>query len=561
MADAVLKALTIRDFALVQTLDISFAPGLTVITGESGAGKSILLGALGLVLGDRAAADAVRPGAARADITAEYDLTNHPEVRRLLEEQDLIDPDQPSRALVRRVVNSDGRSRSFVNGSPVTLQVLRTLSQDLIDIHGQDENQRITQRDVQLALLDDFGVDGAVRKACRENFRAWKHADLEAATLRAALEQRSDRASLLRYQLEELEALGLAPGEFEAVESEHRRLAQAQDLRAATSQCLEALEEDSAVGRALRLLGSLDDAHPRLDSARSVLRSADDLLKDAIRDLRAYDESLDLDPEHLAGLDRRLGDIHDLARKHRVTPERLAEHAQNLAAELQTISTDHTSLERLTAAATAHRTAFLEQAGKLSRQRRTAAKAFAKAVSRAINVLGIQGGALAVAFTPAESETGLEAAEFHVTTNPKYPAGPLQRIASGGERARISLAIGVVAAEKSAMPCLILDEADVGVGGTTADVVGRLLRALASHSQVICVTHAPQVAALGHHHLRVRKDPRADTQIDRLGDDARVEELARMLAGAGITDKARAYARTLLSEAGGAEVPQPMTTG
>jgi DNA repair protein RecN (Recombination protein N) len=556
MADAVLKALTIRDFALVQSLDISFAQGLTVITGESGAGKSILLGALGLILGDRAAAEAIRPGAARADITAEYDLTSHPAARRLLEEQDLADPDQPNRCLVRRVVAADGRSRSYVNGSPVTLQVLRSLSQDLVDIHGQDENQRITHRDVQLALLDDFGVDATLRRACRDDFRAWKRAEQEAAELAAHLEQRSDRASLLAYQLDELHALELADGEFESVESEHRRLSQAQDLRATTVQCLEALEEDDTLGRVLRLLGNLDDDHERLHSARSLLRSLDDLVKDAIHDLRAYDDSLDLDPQHLTELDRRLAAIHDLARKHRVAPERLAEHAQSLAAELESLSTDRTSLEGKKAAADAHRSAFRQRAEKLSLQRRTAAKQFSQAVSRSINVLGIKGGSLSLEFSPAESETGLESVEFLVTTNPKYPAGPMQRIASGGERARISLAIQVVAAEKSAMPCLLLDEADVGVGGTTADVVGRLLRALAAHTQVICVTHAPQVAALGHHHLRVRKDPDQDTLIDPLNATERVEELARMLAGAGITDKSRDYARTLLSEAGAEEVSE-----
>ncbi len=549
MANAVLRALTVRDFALVQSLDIAFADGLTVITGESGAGKSILLGALGLVLGERAASDTVRPGAPRADVTAEFDLTGYPASRRLLEEQALADPDASGRCLVRRVVGADGRSRAFINGSPVTLQVLRGLCGELIDIHGQHENQRLTEPGVQLALLDDFGTDPGLRRTCRDSFRAWKRAEREAAELEERLAQRSDRASLLNYQLEELDALGLAPGELEAVEAEHKRLSQAQDLRAVVSQCLEALEEDATVGRALRLLGALDDAHERLSAALGALRSMDDLMGDAVRDLRAYHESLELDPERLAELDGRLSAIHQLARKHRVAPERLAEHAAALAEELQGISTDRSALETLHAAVASQRAAFLEHAGKLSEQRRRAAADFARAVSRCMNTLGIKGGALSLEFPPAESETGLENVEFHVKTNPRYPAGPLTRIASGGERARIGLAIQVVAAEKSAMPCLVLDEADVGVGGTTADVVGRLLRALADHTQVICVTHAPQVAALGHNHLRVRKDERQDTLIDPLAEDSRVEELARMLAGADITEKSREYARALLHEA------------
>ncbi len=549
MANAVLRSLTIRDFALVPSLDIGFADGLTVITGESGAGKSILLGALGLVLGDRAASDAVRPGAARADICAEFDLVGHPASRRLLDQQALLDAESPGRCLVRRVVGADGRSRAFINDTPVTLQVLRSLCEDLIDIHGQHEHQRLTEPAVQLALLDDFSVDPALRRNVRESFRAWKQAEQEAAALESRITLGEDRARLLSYQLEELDALGLAEGELEAVESEHRRLSQAQDLRATVARSLEALEDDLSLGRVLRELGSLDDDHPRLQSAVEVLRSADDLLGDAVRDLRGYDESLDLDPERLAALEERLASIHEVARKHRVAPEQLGAHAGALREELDGMSTDRSALDSLRAAAAGHEADFRERAARLSKQRRKGAKAFARAVSRCINTLGINGGALEVRFEDTLSETGLESAAFHVTTNPKYPSGPLNRIASGGERARIGLAIQVVAAEKSAMPCLVLDEADVGVGGTTADVVGRLLRALADHTQVICVTHAPQVAALGHNHLRVRKNEHQDTLIDPLAPDTRVEELARMLAGADITDKSRDYARTLLSEA------------
>jgi DNA repair protein RecN (Recombination protein N) len=549
MRNAVLKALTVRDFALVQALDIVFAEGLTVITGESGAGKSILLGALGLVLGDRAASDTVRPGADRADITAEFDLSAYPEARAELEAQALTDPDQPGRCLVRRVVGADGRSRAFINGTPATLQTLRSLCEGLIDIHGQYENARLTRRDVQLALLDDFGVDAGLRRTCRDAFRAWKRAEQEAAELAQALDARKDRADLLAYQLEELEQLGLAPGEYQSVEAAHRRLAQAQTLRETVARSMDALTEDLALGRVVRLLDGLDDDHPRLQAARETLRSAEQLVADTVHDLRAYDDSLDLDPEQLDALDARLATIHDLARKHRVAPAALPDHVAALRAELDGLSTDRSALGALREAADGHRKTFQKHAAKLSKARRESAGEFAAAVSQCMNTLGIRGGSLTPLFSEALAETGLEAVEFHVTTNPKYPPGPLTRIASGGERARIGLAIQVVAAAKSALPCLVLDEADVGVGGTTADVVGRLLRALAEHTQVICVTHAPQVAALGHHHLRVRKDEQQDTQIEELTADRRVEELARMLAGADVTEKSRDYARTLLHEA------------
>jgi DNA repair protein RecN (Recombination protein N) len=546
---AVLKALTVRDFALVQFLDIAFADGLTVITGESGAGKSILLGALGLVLGDRAASDTVRPGAARADVTAEFDLAHHPAALQELEAQALTDPEEPGRCLVRRVVGSDGRSRAFVNGAPATLQTLRTLCEGLVDVHGQHENERLGRREVQLELLDDFGVDAELRRKCRDSYRLWKRADQEAAELAQSQAARKDRAELLTYQLEELDALELVAGEYERIESGHRRLAQAQTLRETAAGSMEALADDPVLGRALRMLDALDDDHPRLAAAREALRAAAELVADAVHDLRAYDDALELDPEALDALDRRLATIHELARKHRVQPAALADHVAQLRAELDGLATDDAALVGLREAAEQHRDAYRTAGRALGKSRRKVAKEFATAVSQCMNTLGIRGGALAVEFMDAENEAGLETIEFHVTTNPKYPAGPLTRIASGGERARISLAIQVVAAARSALPCLVLDEADVGVGGTTADVVGRLLRALAEHTQVICVTHAPQVAALGHHHLRVRKDEHQDTHIEALGPDPRVEELARMLAGADVTDKSRDYARTLLQEA------------
>ena len=353
----------------------------------------------------------------------------------------------------------------------------------------------------------------------------------------------------MTYQLEELDALELTPGEYERIESGHRRLAQAQTLRETAAGSMEALAEDPVLGRAMRMLDALDDDHPRLTAARESLRAAADLVADAIHDLRTYDDALELDPEALDALDRRLAAIHELARKHRVQPAALADHLLALRSELDGLTTYYASLAALREAAAAHDNAYRTAARALGKSRRKVAKEFATAVSQCMNTLGIRGGALTVAFSAAENEAGLETIEFHVTTNPKYPAGPLTRIASGGERARISLAIQVVAAARSALPCLVLDEADVGVGGTTADVVGRLLRALAEHTQVICVTHAPQVAALGHHHLRVRKDEQQDTHIETLGPNPRIEELARMLAGADVTDKSRDYARTLLQEA------------
>ena len=545
-----LKALTVRDFALVHELDISLQSGLTVITGESGAGKSILLGALGLVIGERADSDTVRPGARRAEVSAEFDLADQPAAQKFLAQHALEDPDQPGRCLIRRVVNGDGRSRAFINAAPVTLQLLRGLTEGLVEIHGQHENQRLAQAGRQLSLLDDYGVNSETLVACRDAFRAWQASLDEIAALQAAVANKEDRAALLAYQVEELSALGLAEGEFDTLAADHKRLSQAQSLRQTVARALAELDNAEALSRVARELAGIDDTHPSLLGAKDTLGAATALLDDAARDLQQYAETLDVDPGLLQTLDERLGLLIDLARKHKIDPQALPGQLLGLTEELEGISTDRSALDALRNSAQQHETTFRELAAEVSAMRRTAADEFASAVSKRMNSLGIDDGALILEFSPNESERGLESVEFMVVTNPKYPAAALAKIASGGERARISLAIGVVAAEKSALPCLVLDEADVGVGGTTADVVGRLLLDLANHAQVICVTHAPQVAALGQNHLRVEKTSSQDTQIAPLAQPERVDELARMLAGAGITDKSRAYARTLLEEAG-----------
>ena len=544
-----LKTLTVSNFALVDELEIQFGTGLTVITGESGAGKSILLAALSLVLGERAASDTIRPGTSRADVSAEFDLSGIDAALDYLETQELNDPDQPGRALVRRVVSADGRSRAFLNGTPVNLSVLRELTGGLIDIHGQDDNVRLADPAVQRMLLDGYGVDSKVLDACRLAFNAWKAAQIELERVSAQVQNNEDRAALLAYQLEELDDAAPEPGEFETIEQTHKRLSQAQSTREVVSDALAALEQADALGQAQTGLARIDDDQPDLNSARETLITVADLMADATRDLRAFEESLLVDPETLQALENRLALLHDLARKHRVNPEQLPAHIESLRSELEGMSGDQSSLEGLQAAVEKQEKDYRRHAKKLTKQRQAAADGFCSAVSEHMNTLGIKGGALSLTFHPRESEFGAEAVEYECTTNPRYPAAPLGRIASGGERARISLAIQIVAAARNQLPSLILDEADVGVGGTTADVVGRLLRGLAEHTQVICITHAPQIAALGLEHLKVSKDSEQDTRIAELDDGQRVDELARMLAGARVTDESRDYARTLLDEA------------
>ena len=547
--EPMLRQLTVQNYALVEALDIAFSPGLTVITGESGAGKSIILGALGLVLGDRAQYDHVRPGAAKADVTAEFDVSSMPASLELLAEHDLADPDGPERCLIRRTVTADGRSRAFVNGTPVTLQALRALTDGLVDIHGQHEHVRLTARDVQLGLLDDFaGLTDPLQKT-RDAFRAW-HAALEhKEALAAEVAAREDRAALLDYQVTELTDANLSEDEFPALVAEHKRLSQAEVIQSQLAELLEYAAE-TPLHRLAGNIGGIDDEHPNLSGGQELLEGALTHLDEAVSELRGYADSFEADPGRLAELDNRMTVLHDLARKNQVPPEQLAAHAQALTAELDALGTDRAALEALDEEAARYETAFRKQAARISKARRKASGTFASSVTARLNELGIKDGKLDLEFEDAENERGLERVEFFVTTNPKYPAGTLANIASGGEQARIGLAIQVVAAEKSRLPCLVLDEADVGVGGTTADVIGRVLRTVAEHTQVLCVSHAPQVAALASTHLLVSKSDQQDTDITPLDEKDRVEELARMLAGADITDKSREYAETLLAEAG-----------
>jgi DNA repair protein RecN (Recombination protein N) len=549
-----LRQLIVRDFALVRSLSVDFAPGFTVITGESGAGKSILLGALGMVTGDRADTGAIRPGAERSEVAAEFTLDGNTQAHAFLSERGLLDAEQPERCLLRRVVSREGRSRAFINGSPVTRQELTALTSSLIDIHGQHEHQLLLRADVQLALLDDYAGHAAEVTRLRQRYRAWQQHRRELEAMRARVAQAADRQALLEYQIAELEELGLTAGEFEALDARFRRLARSQDIQQQVGGALEALDgdEESPIGilqRWLRALAAIRDDHPALAAARELVQGALTHVDEAAHELRRYLEALTSDPAALASLETRIEQALSLARKHRARPEQLPELHATLAAELERIGIDREGLTAQEHGADALAGEYQAAAALLRAARRAAAAAFECQVSEHMHRLGITGGRLELAFGTHESETGLDTVEYRVVTNPKYPAAPLARVASGGERSRISLAIQVVAAERSRMPTLVLDEADVGIGGSVADVVGQLLRQIARQSQVLSVTHAPQVAALGEHHLSVEKDAEQDTLIAILDADARIGELARMLGGRKITDKTREYARELIAAA------------
>ena len=542
-----LKQLTIQNYVLVEQLDISFSNGLTTITGESGAGKSILLGAVNLLLGERARSDTVRPGASKADISAEFALHPTSALQQKLLNDELIDPDADT-CLLRRVISAEGRSRAFINAVPVTLNYLKEVGDALVEIQGQNEHQRLADRNVQRALLDDYANQGAQSAKVKALYQAWKTTEQRIHELQERVATQDDRKELLSYQLQEFNTANLQAGELEQLEKEQKRLAQAQQILHTLNQAQVELEALDNLRSTARGVDEIDDEHPQLTASKETLGAALNLLDDAARDLRHYQEQVVVDPQALADIDARLQMIYELARKHRVQPEQLVEHAKTLEAELAAMTSDSSDLDELMAAQEKQHQGFVREAQKLSKARHKHSKPFCQAVEKYMHALGIGQGALSLVFHEHEGEQGLEQLELHVTTNEKFAPGPLNRIASGGEQTRISLAIQIVAAATSALPCLVLDEADVGVGGTTADTVGRILRDLAQHTQVICVTHAPQVAALGQNHMRVSKHG-DQTDIQPLTHDERIEELARMLAGADVNTKARNYAQELLSQA------------
>ena len=549
-----LKQLTVRNFALVENLDIEFGPGLTVITGESGAGKSILLHALDMVLGARADRTNVRPGASSTEVTAEFHLDGSSEAHSYIAERALEDDAETHRCLVRRTATSAGRSRTFINGTPVNVSALQALCAPLVDVHAQNQHRSLLLRPTQLKLLDDFGVPSALTDSVRACHGEWQGR----LSLLEDLEQRTrsmrERMDLLRYQMDELKALALEDGEVETLTRRHKRLASATDIQFAVGTHAEALDERllPQISRIHADLADIDDDHAALTAARQHMEAARIEAEEGLAALRAYFDAVPVDPAALKDVEDRLDAIHDAARKHRVGARELALHAKEVARELDSLEVDEARLQGLRETCQASEKEYRAAGARLSAARASAARGFEKAVGAALTELGFGEASLIVEFTPVENARGLETVDFLFAASPRYPPGPLRSIASGGELARISLAICVVAAARSSMPCLVLDEADVGIGGRTADVLGRMLRRLAKHTQVICVTHAPQVAALGDAHLRVSKTATDDTVIEPLDAGSRVDELARMLAGHRITNETREYAETLLAAGRGA---------
>ncbi|MFZ5699340.1 MAG: DNA repair protein RecN [Pseudomonadota bacterium] len=554
-----LNALSINHYAIVDALEIEFAPGLTVVTGETGAGKSIMIDALALTLGDRADASTVRPGAERADIIATFDISRLADARAWLAERELdAGTAEQADCILRRTVGADGRSRAFINGKPSTLADLKSLGELLIDIHGQHEHQSLLRRDMHRVLLDQYGGLATQAKAVAQAFRAFRDQRDALAALEQAVTDRDARRELLKFQVDEFDRLGLKAGEYAKLDAEHKRLANVDGLRAACAQAFALIyeHEDGAardrLERARYALENLEDAE--LKRAAELLSSAIVHTEEAADTLRHYLDRLEADPARLSEVEARLSSCFNLARKHRAQPEDLADIHARLAAEFDRMENHDTHRAALEHDVARLREAFISVARQLAEARRKVAKELENDVGEQLAQLGMPGGRLVIAFAPlAEKDfnaAGIDAIELLVSLNAGQPPKPLTKVASGGELSRISLAIQVICAAQSTIPTLIFDEVDVGIGGGTAEVVGKLLRRLGERGQVICVTHLAQVAACGHQHLRVEKHSNGKqtaSAVVTLNRQERVQEIARMSGGLTVTPEALKHAEAMLA--------------
>ncbi len=554
-----LQHIQIRDFAIIDALELDLEDGMTVMTGETGAGKSILIDALGLVLGDRGNAELLRPGAKKAEIVAEFDPGKAKTVRAWLEERDL---EADGACVVRRVIARDGRSRGYINGHTVPMQALRELGEQLVDIHGQHAHQLLLKPAAQLDLLDAFGELGDQRGQVRQRYRAWQELRDELARLREAVTERRDRLDLLRYQHQELAALELAAEELETIHADHQRLANAGRILETAGGALETLyesDEGSLYGRLSQVIADLDELgriDERLEPVAAMLGDAQIQVQEAANELRQVADDTELDPEQLQWLEDRLASIQSLARKHHVEPRELPALEARMADEIRELEQADEDLESLEGREASTREAYFAAARELGAARRATASGLAEKVTDAIRELGMPEGQFEIAVESDETRpgpAGIDRVDYRVTTNPGQPPRPLGKVASGGELSRMSLAIRMETAFRGQVGTLIFDEVDTGIGGGVAEVVGRHLGALGTRRQVLCVTHLPQVAAQGHQHLFVGKEQgreQTTTHIHVLDRGERIEELARMLGGVEITAQTRAHAEEMLERAG-----------
>ncbi|QWF72308.1 DNA repair protein RecN [Methylomonas paludis] len=558
--------LNIIDLAVVDALDLELDKGMSVLTGETGAGKSILLTALGLALGDRADAGYVRPNCKRAEINLEFDLADAPLAKQWLLDNEL---DDEGVCLIRRTVSDDGRSKAYINNRPVNLQTLQSLSRLLVEIHGQHAHLTLLDSDQQRRLLDGFGKTHAVLTALNDCYRHWKQAHQELQSLIKTGSDVAEREELLNFQLEELQQLDLENFDYQALADQHHKLANLGKILSAGQQQLDILYDNDQqavvelLGHSLRAIQDLSQYAGELQGIADLLADAEIQIGEAVQQLRRFLDNQETDPQQLQALETQIGIVQNLSRKHKTTPEQLPQLAADLTTELHRLSHSSERIETLHLDCQRLRTEYAGLANRLSSLRHSAATELQQRITATIRELGMPHGEFLVQINspagwdqPDPQINGLDDIEFLISTNPGLPAKPLAKVASGGELSRISLAIQVTTSTDKTTPTMIFDEVDAGIGGGIAEIVGQKLRRLSSNRQVLCVTHLPQVAAQAHQHLFVAKNQNTTvtaSTVRRLSQPERIQEIARMLGGVTITENTLAHAEEMLVGGGKAE--------
>lgn len=562
-----LTNLHIKHYAIIDELQLDFHKGMTCLTGETGAGKSILLGALGLVLGERAESHSVKHGKDKADISAVFNIEQLTELKTQLQELDL---DSENECILRRVIRSESGSKAYINGHPVTVATLKNVGNQLVNIHGQHAHQALLSKNTQRKRLDDSAQNPQVLEDVRLAFLSWQSAEQSLAELKASQDQHNERRALLDFQLDAFEQLAIVDGEWSTIQSEHQLMANSERIVSTLSNALSQLSDSdssSAGGQTttavlsqhIHALESVCELDERLTPAVQALQSALIDTEEACASLRSYHNSLDLDPNRLAFLDERMGALHGLAKKHNIAPEQLYSHHQTLIAERALLDGAEHNIDELSQKLDDLAEEYKEKSNILHKLRKKTSSDISLEVTHAMQALGMEGGQfeIRVTHTPEQfSEHGQDSVEFLVSANPGQPLQPISKVASGGELSRISLAIQMITAQSEPVPTLIFDEVDAGIGGGVAEIVGKHLRSLSeqpthTERQVLCVTHLAQVASQAHWHLKVAKEKgvsETTTNVQPLCANERVQEIARMLGGSKLSDATLAHAEDMLKD-------------
>jgi len=555
--------LTVRDFAIVDHLELSIQAGMTVMTGETGAGKSILVDALSLILGERSSSSMVRTGSGRAEVGAIFDISHQPTIQKWLQRQEL-DDDNESECILRRSVTADGRTRAQINGRPASIQTLRELGDQLVDIHGQHAHQSLIKSTIQMDIIDSYVGNSATRKRIAHIYSEWKKKNDEIALHIENSKDKDARLEWMRFQLEELKDLNLKQGEMDALDEEHQRLSHAAEITTACHTILDRIDGNSdqtaiiQIDTSLRLLDGIHGYDKRLKEIYTFFDTAVIHLKEGADALRQYINGLEVDEERLQQTESRLAVIHDIARKHRVQPEELTVLFDKLEKEINQIEYNASQFMALNQQRIELQKKYQTLALQLREARIRVGIEFANEVTANLQRLGMPGGKMEIQVLPLDENlltpTGSDEIVFRISTNPGQPAKPLAQVASGGELSRIALAIQVIASTGTGIPTLIFDEVDAGIGGQVAEIVGKRLRQIGQTRQVLCITHLPQVASQANHHIKIQKHVDRNsttTHLVSLVGKKRIQEIARMLGGVKITDRTLAHAQEMIDDNAG----------